>query len=190
MTKAELRAKFLARRQQLTAAEVAARSQRLCDLFFATFDLSLQKVLHTFLPIDRANEPDTWMVLGRLRREYPHVRIVLPKLLPAAGRLTHLEFEGLHQLQHNAWGIPEPQQGNEIDPARIDLVLVPLLAADRTGNRLGYGKGFYDRFLPDTRPDCLRIGYSLLELADGLIPADPWDVRLTHAITPEGLAVF
>jgi 5-formyltetrahydrofolate cyclo-ligase len=191
MTKAELRTEFQARRQQLTTAEVALRSQRLCDLFFANFDLSLKKTLHTFLPIEHANEPDTWMVLGRLRREYPNVRIVLPKLDPAnGGCLIHIEFEGMQQLQKNTWGIPEPQQGTRVPPARLDLVLVPLLAADRTGHRLGYGKGFYDRFLPLTRPDCLRIGYSLLPLSDEPIPADPWDVRLTHAVTPDGVVVF
>jgi 5-formyltetrahydrofolate cyclo-ligase len=132
--------------------------------------------------MEKHREPDTWLVVDRLRREFPHVRIVLPKVEPG-DQLVHLEFEGLHQLKKNKWGISEPQQGTKIDPKQIDLVIVPLLAANRHGHRLGYGKGFYDRFLSDTRPDCLKIGYSLLDLYVGELPQDVWDAKLTHVIT-------
>lgn len=181
MTKAALRTQFLARRQALSDDVVAARSKVLCDRLFASFDFSFHKFVHTFLPMEQRNEPDTWLVMDRWRREFPHLRIVLPKM-QADGALVHLEFEGLHQLKRNAWGIPEPAQGTELAPAKLDFVLVPLLAADRHGNRLGYGKGFYDRFLSAVNPACKKVGYSLLDLCADELPHDAWDVPLTHVV--------
>jgi 5-formyltetrahydrofolate cyclo-ligase len=182
MTKDELRKELLAQRKALSEAEVAMRSKLLCDRLFATFDFSFLKVVHIFLPIERQREPDTWLVMDRLRREFPHVRIALPKMLPG-GLLVHVEFEGLHQLRTNKWGIPEPQQGTELNPQLMDMVVVPLLAADRNGHRLGYGKGFYDRFLAEVKPKCVTVGYSLLEVYQGELPHDGWDVPLSHVIT-------
>ncbi len=183
MTKAELRQVFLAQRQALSDAEVMTRSKALCERLFVSFDFAFQKIVHTFLPIERQREPDTWLAIDRWRREFPQVRIVLPKMQPD-GALVHVEFEGLHQLKKNTWGIPEPVHGTELSPAKLDLVLVPLLVADRYGNRLGYGKGYYDRFLAEVNPTCKKVGYSLLHLYEEELPREAWDVQLTHVITP------
>lgn len=183
MTKAELRKEFLAQRQALSEGAVATRSKALCDRLFAAFDFAFQSVVHTFLPIERQREPDTWLAIDRWRREFPQVRIVLPKM-QSNGFLVHIEFEGLHQLKKNAWGISEPHQGTELSPAKLDFVLVPLLVADRFGNRLGYGKGYYDRFLAEVNPTCKKVGYSLVDLYEGELPHEAWDVQLTHVVTP------
>lgn len=183
MTKAALRKQLLAERQALSDAAIAARSKMLCDRLFASFDFSFYKFVHTFLPIEHQREPDTWQVVDRWRREFPHLRIVLPKV-QAGGTLVHVEFEGLHQLKKNPWGISEPVQGTELAPAKLDFVVVPVLAADRHGTRLGYGKGFYDRFLAAVNPACKKVGYSLLDVYADELPRDAWDVPLTHVITP------
>ena len=189
MTKKEARKEFLQKRLALTEGEKFALNQQLYNHFFAHFDLSFIKIFHLFLSIENKNEPDTWSLLDRIRREFPRVRVVLSRM-NAEGTLSHLFFEGLHQLKINNWGIAEPQQGVPAEEKTIDAVLVPLLACDRSGNRVGYGKGFYDQFLKNCRPDCLKVGYSFFEPIALIEDTDPWDVPLDRCITPSGIVSF
>ena len=188
MTKAELRKSYLQKRQALTDADCLNYSREICEQFFSYFDLSFLITIHLYLPIEKNKEPDTWLILDRIRREFPNVRISVPRV-----RDNHLEnifFEGLHQLEKNAWGIPEPKQGVPTPTEKIDLVIVPLLAFDQMGHRVGYGKGFYDRFLKECRPDCKKIGLSFLEPIEKITDPEVHDVTLTHCITPARIYQF
>ncbi len=184
MTKQELRKTYLDKRKQLTAAECAHFNLQLYNFFFSSIDLSFVNVLHTYLPIIKNNEPDTWMIVDRVRREFPNVRISIPRITPE-GELEHIYFEGLHQLQTNAWGIQEPRQGSPTPPEKIDLVLVPLLAVDKQGHRVGYGKGYYDRFLKRCRGDCNKIGLSFFDVIERIDDVDNHDIMLNSCITPQ-----
>ena len=139
--------------------------------------------LHTYLAVVEKKETDTWPILDRLKRESPHVKIVVPKMV--GSELEHYYYEGLHQLDQNQFGIFEPTHGTPVDVERIDAVIVPLLVADKLGNRLGYGRGFYDRFLSQCSPQCKKIGLSLFNLEEK-IPTEEWDVKLDLLITPFG----
>jgi 5-formyltetrahydrofolate cyclo-ligase len=73
-----------------------------------------------------------------------------------------------------------------------DLVLVPLIAIDRSGTRLGRGKGHYDRALPSLKKNGARligVGWSLQRLSE-TIPADEWDIGLDGFASPDGLEIF
>src|SRR5688572_21205866 len=105
MTKQELRKIYLEKRQALPEAEYAQRNFQLYQNFFSTVDLSFIKVLHTFLPIPSKREVDTWLIIDRIKREYPHIRISIPKVSTQTNALENFYFEGLHQLVTNAWGI-------------------------------------------------------------------------------------
>ncbi|MBN8576929.1 MAG: 5-formyltetrahydrofolate cyclo-ligase [Cytophagales bacterium] len=190
MNKAELRKIYLQKRQALSEAEYAQLNFQLYQQFFAHIDLSFVKVIHTFLPLSSKHEPDTWLIIDRLRREFPHIRISIPKTKPESNELENFYFEGLHQLVTNAWGIPEPRQGIPTETERIDLVLVPLLTFDKAGHRVGYGKGFYDRFLKQCRPACLKVGLSLFDVEENLIDTTDFDVPLDSCITPAGIINF
>lgn len=189
MTKQELRKLFITKRKDLTKGEQSGLSLQMCNLFFTAIDLSFIRVLHSFLPIEKNNEPDTWLILERIRREFPNVRISIPRI-SAGGELEHLYFEGLHQLQTNKLGIQEPRQGVPTPVEKIDLVLVPLLAIDAQGHRVGYGHGFYDRFLKRCRPDAKKIGYSFFDPVDQIADADDHDVQLNACITPQQVFNF
>lgn len=181
MTKLELRKTYLQKRLALTEAECLHLSRQLCDQFFISVDVSFIKVLHVFLPIEKRNEPNTWLLIDRLRREFPTVRISIPKV---NGTMENFYFEGLHQLENNAWGIPEPKQGIPTPTEKIDLVLVPLLAFDRIGHRVGYGKGYYDRFLSGCRVDCKKIGLSLFKPIDRIEDIMKDDIAMNGCVTP------
>jgi 5-formyltetrahydrofolate cyclo-ligase len=189
MTKEIIRKSFLEKRSRLSTDEVAQLSLQLYHFFFSAFDLSFVKVLHTYLPIEKNREPDTWMIIDRVRREFPLTRIAVPKI-NSEGHMENIFFEGLHQLQVGKWGITEPKQGIGVEPSKVDLVLVPLLAVDVDGHRVGYGKGFYDRFLSKCRPDCKKIGLSLFEMIPPIEDVSDHDVRLDGTITPGGIHYY
>ena len=86
-------------------------------------------------------------------------------------------------------GVQPPHQARQVEP---DLILVPLLAVDRCGTRLGQGGGHYDRALPALRAKGTRIigtGWSM-QLLDTLLVADPWDVPIDAFASPDGLVTF
>lgn len=183
MTKQELRKKYLNKRVALSEAEYSQLNFQLYQNFFSNVDLSFIKVLHTFLPITSKKEVDTWLIVDRIRREYPHVRLSVPRVNNETNELENFFFEGLHQLATNEWGIQEPKQGIPTEPEKIDIVLVPLLAFDKQGHRIGYGKGYYDRFLKLCPAKTRKIGISLFEPEEEL-PSEEYDVKLSQAITP------
>jgi 5-formyltetrahydrofolate cyclo-ligase len=100
-------------------------------------------------------------------------------------RLSYLR--DLTALVPSTFGVPEPI-GSEI-PARgedVDTILLPMLGFDRTGARIGYGAGYYDRFL-EKFPDLRKIGIAFACQEMAHLPLDPTDVRMDHIITEEGI---
>lgn len=190
MTKQELRTLYLQKRQALSVAEYGQLMFQLYQNFFSNIDLSFINVLHTFLPITEKKEVDTWLIIDRIKREFPHIRISIPKVNAQTGVFDSFYFEGLHQLGTNTWGIQEPKQGIPTEPEKINLVLIPLLAYDKNGHRVGYGKGFYDKFLTTCRPDCKKIGLSLFEAEEKIKDVSDLDVRMDQCITPRKVITF
>lgn len=190
MTKQELRSIFLSKRRQLTESELAARSQAICDNFFSIVDFQNIRVVHIFLPIRRNNEPDTWQIIQRLRTVGKGVRISVPRVNVHSGSLEHFYLEANSDLRENEWGIPEIHFGETTPIADIDLVLVPLLVFDLAGNRVGYGKGFYDRFLNQCRVTTTRVGISLFEGVEQIDDIDEFDQPLHYCVTPYDVHAF
>jgi 5-formyltetrahydrofolate cyclo-ligase len=188
MTKQEARKIYLQKRLDLSEGEYQQLNLQLYHQFFTQLDLSFIKCIHIFLPIESKREPDTWPIIERIRREFPHIRISIPKV--TGDELENIYFEGLHQLKKNKWGILEPEQGVPTPAEKIDMVVVPLLAFDEKGNRVGYGKGFYDRFLAECRIRCQRIGISLFEPIEIIKDVNDNDIALTNCLTPNHLLTF
>ncbi len=187
MQKAELRKRMLQQRRELPAAVVQHRSQRIADLFFEYFPLQAGQTVHVFLPILKNNEVNTWLIIARLQQDYPQVRVAVPVTDATQNILTHHHLTTEAILVENAWGIPEPQQAQHILAPEVDVVLVPLLAFDEQGHRVGYGKGFYDRFLSGCRPDVLKIGLSLEPPVARITDPNPLDVPLDAVIMPDAV---
>jgi 5-formyltetrahydrofolate cyclo-ligase len=183
MLKADLRRLMLTRRRALPPAELATRSARVAARLFADFDLVNWGTVHVFLPLQRRQELNTWLIIRCLWAEWPATRVVVP-VVEADGTLTHRLLTAATPLQESAWGIPEPIDSPVISPAEIDAVLLPLLAFDEQGQRVGYGKGFYDRFLLEC-PQARRIGLSLEPPVPRIEDVWPGDVLLHACVTPE-----
>lgn len=86
--------------------------------------------------------------------------------------------------------MPEPLDGIEISPLKIDVVFIPLLAFDKKGNRIGYGKGFYDQFLSDCKADVIKIGLSFFEAEEAITDVYKDDVPLDYCVTPQQIYRF
>lgn len=148
--------------------------------------------IHTFLPILRQNEVNTWPLIHRIWQEQLGVTIAVSKTEPTNHSLTHYLLTSETPLINNRWGVPEPNPASSVQcpVSEIDLVLVPLVAFDRQGHRVGYGGGYYDRFLAECHPDCLKIGLSLVESIDKITDIEPTDIRLDACVTPRQIHWF
>lgn len=184
MTKAELRKIFLVKQRSLSADERELKSSGIRDLFFETLDLSSVRYLHCFIPIPRFNEINTRLIFERLWKDHPRIQTLVPRVSSKTGEMQNLRFAPETQLIESAWNIHEPVHQDQVETSRIDIVLVPLLCFDRQGHRVGYGKGFYDRFLAACRTDCVKVGLSYFPPVDVIEDVNSFDVTLDRCVTP------
>ena len=190
MTKQELRKVYIQKRNSLSHSQYVNLNRELCRVFFESIDLTGVKILHSFLPIEKNKEPDTKTILNQIKARYHDVRLSLPRVNDNTHQLESVFLETSTVLKNNSWGIPEPQGGELTDPEEIDIVLVPMLIFDSSGHRVGYGKGFYDKFLVTTRPDCKRVGICLFDPIARINDIMEFDEPLNQCITPTGSYSF
>lgn len=187
MTKAELRAAYRERRMQLSPGELDRLSEVIVENTLTHFQLS-EKTVSLFLPIERQREVNTYLLWERARNI--GATIAVPKSNFENMEMRHYLFESTDQLEINEKGIPEPKRGKVIAADRFDIVFVPMLALDKSGNRVGYGKGFYDRFLRKCAPNCQFIGLHYFDLEERIEDVLPTDVKLHAVVTPERVVRF
>ncbi len=187
MTKTETRRYHHDLRKQLTPQQVHNSQQGLLK-HFALFDLSKVTIVHIFLSIQKLKEPATndlvELLFGMGKR------VVVSKTNFASRQMTHWEITPNTKLETNAYGIPEPLGGSPIQPHAIDLVFVPLLGYDRKGHRVGYGQGFYDRFLSRCSPQAVFVGLSYFPPVSEITDCEPTDIRLHSCIHSNGMEQF
>lgn len=190
MNKDALRRVYLDRRTALTPDEFVVLQDRLIKQVVQV-DWGKYKMIHIFLPIAGFKEVDTLVMIQYLHKEYPELQLCVPRTNFKARQMEHVRFEIESSiLKKNRLGIPEPIQGELIPDEQIDLVFVPLLAFDKKGNRVGYGKGFYDRFLAQCHPNTQKMGLSFFGPIDEISDVDPWDVKLDSCICPDQIWTF
>lgn len=187
MKKSELRKIYLNKLKSLSAQEREKLSQQIADQFFANFPVEKFKNLHLFLSIEKNGEVDTKFIYERLRQNFPHIQTCVPRVRGEV--LEHLEFTPNTQFRVSSWGIGEPLGNDLADEKLFDAVIVPLLCFDKRGYRVGYGKGFYDKFLAKCRSDCLKIGVSYFPPIES-IEINEFDVKLDYCLTPNSVFTF
>ena len=186
MTKTELRSIYLAKQKALSPQDRAEKSRRIALNFFESTDLSRVRVIHCFVPIEKFNEVDTTPIIHAVWATSPQVCVAAPRVNFETGEMESYIYTPDSEMAENAWGIREPA-GKTVADADIDLVLVPGLAFDRSGHRVGYGKGFYDRFLKRCRHDCAKYGLSYFAPVAAITDVHDGDATLDRSITPDGI---
>lgn len=187
MQKDEIRLIYKLKRAKLSDLALKTLSERIGQNVKSNIDLTNKKC-SIFLPIHKMKEIDTFVIMEMLD-SYNSI-FTVSKSDSETGELTHYIFEGKEQLKENKWGIPEPFYGAEIKPIELDIVFVPLLAFDKDGHRVGYGKGFYDRFLAKCKNDCQFIGLSFFDDPIEITDITEHDIQLNKCITPHHIYTF
>jgi 5-formyltetrahydrofolate cyclo-ligase len=187
MDKASLRQHFLEKRKVLSPETVRQQSQQLAGRLGQLLAPRPPLYLHTYLPDATRHEPDTLLMAAELQARWPGLQLVVPRVVPGTRTLEHYLYTPHTPLLTNRWGLrePDPQQATPVAPEQLDVVLVPLLAFDTRGYRVGYGGGYYDRFLARCRPGTLKIGLSFFDPVERIDDLDTYDIRLDHALCPQ-----
>lgn len=186
MLKAELRKQALAQRNALSEADLAELNKKLLERF-KILDFSKINSIHIFLPILRHKEPNTFLMIDWLLATHPAIKVIVPKADFESSLMSHFHYKSQDDLALNSYGIPEPQSA-EMFEGVPDMVIVPLLAFDKAGYRVGYGKGFYDRFLENIQTQ--KIGLSFFDAVEQINDVHLNDIRLDKCITPNRIIDF
>lgn len=186
MLKHELRKKYKELRAGLSPNKISDLSILLANhvLEIPIWDFFY---FHIFLSIEEHKEVDTLPLITLLQGRDKHV--VVPKVISQNSMENYLLTDST-VFKKNKWHIPEPVDGIPIPEKKLDVVFLPLLAFDKSGNRVGYGKGFYDTFLAECRPETIKIGLSLFEAEYTIEDLHPSDVAMDYCITPKKIYRF
>lgn len=187
MTKAELRQQYKAKRQTLSTDTIDTQSLAIANQLLK-LDIWSFEYYHLFLSIETKKEINTECILNILSGKDKY--IVISKTDFATRGMTHYLLTDATVIKKNSYGIPEPQDGIEIPSSKIEVVFVPLLAFDKIGHRVGYGKGFYDSFLASCHENTLKIGLSFFESEEVIQDIHKNDIKLDYCVTPNCVYKF
>jgi 5-formyltetrahydrofolate cyclo-ligase len=189
-TKSYLRKTALANRKKMSPEAVEEKSQQICRQFLNAFQVNKFTAIHVFLPIAHHNEINTFLLIEQIQLSNPTCKILVPKVIQGTNEMIALVLEPGSVLINNALGIPEPENAPIFDPKKIDLIIMPLVAVDTKGNRIGYGKGFYDKFLEHCKPDILKVGLSFDEPINIIQNIESHDKPLDFLVCPNKVYKF
>ncbi|OUR98229.1 5-formyltetrahydrofolate cyclo-ligase [Flavobacteriales bacterium 33_180_T64] len=187
MTKVELRKTYKLLRKTLSEAHIEDLSLQIANQLL-NLPIWEHSFYHLFLSIIENNEVNTDYILHMLSGKDKH--IVVSKSNFSSLEMSHYLLTDSTTIKKNEWHIPEPIDGIPLSTEQIDVVFIPLLAFDASGNRVGYGKGFYDKFLAKCKPETLKIGLSFFEAENNIKDVFKNDIRLDYCITPKTIYEF
>ena len=189
MLKKEARRIFDKKRRELSYSD-KLRWDDLILINFQTIETPQLHSVFSFYPMEERNEVNAFIITDYLHFRNPTLQICYPKMAIETPDMEAIACHADTIFEANAINILEPLETEVMDPLDIDLVLVPLLACDVSGNRVGFGKGYYDRYLSRCRPNCLKVGLSYFAPVERIDDANEFDVPLDFCITPEKVYVF
>jgi len=184
MTKNDLRSKMLSQRNSLSEKEVIEMSKSIAIQLVLNINLIRKPIVHVFLPIKNKNEVNTFFLVDKLLK----LNVTLCTSITDFDEkeMFVAELKEDTELELNKYNIPEPVNTMKIASETINICVIPLLAFDKEGNRIGYGNGYYDKFLAQKcNKNILKVGVSFFPPVDELIPADEWDQKLDFVVTPQ-----
>ena len=187
MKKSELRKKYKQLRKELTENQVEDFSLEIANKLLK-LDIWSKTFFHIFLTIEEQKEINTDYILNILSGKDKN--IIISKSNFEDYSMTHYLLMDNTRIKKNKYNIPEPVDGIEIPSSQLEVVFIPLLAFDKTGQRIGYGKGFYDRFLANCKPETLKIGLSFFDVEDETFEASENDIKLDYCVTPNQVFQF
>ena len=185
MFKKEIRLKYKELRRTLSENQIEELSLAIANgiLLLPIWE---KTYFHIFLPIEEQKEVNTEYILHLLSGK--DKEICVSKSDFETRKMTHYLLTDNTKIKKNVYNIPEPvdcpDASGEVSSNKIEVVFIPLLAYDINGNRVGYGKGFYDKFLAECNPNTVKIGLSFFEPEELISDINTSDVQLNYCVTP------
>ena len=180
-----LRKSFKKQRSLLDINQVKELNKR---IFKNLLELNIweKSCYHLYLSNEINNEAETGEIINLLFKK--HKRVFVPKI--QGSNLMNIEIDNNTNYSLNYLGIKEPISSNQKDTNLLEVIFVPLLVFDKLGHRVGYGGGYYDKFLGNIKDDILKIGLSLFEPIDKIQDIEKHDISLDYTITPKQVYDF
>jgi 5-formyltetrahydrofolate cyclo-ligase len=192
MKKKDIRHYYKNRRCQLTHAQI----NKLDDLLLIQFQklaIDIPCLIMTYSPIEELNEFDPQTITDYCYFKNPNQQLLYPVVVDGVegtNEILPVMVSEETVFEKNQFGVAEPTNGMEVSPDDIDMIIVPLFGFDKKGYRVGYGRGFYDRFLSRCRKDCIKVGFSYFEPVDEIEDVCSLDIKLNYCITHEKFYIF
>ncbi len=177
-TKESLRKKMKSLRQELSRKEVYERSEKIVENLLSLPEFFKADVVHTYIS-SKNNEVDTHELIRILLRQKK--KVVVPVADKESNSMKHSVLLSLSELVGGAYGILVPRMLRPCPVRDLHAVILPALAVDRNGNRLGFGAGYYDRFLTDVHLPTIALAYDFQIV--GEIPAESTDIPVSFIVT-------
>ena len=187
MFKKEIRLKYKELRQALSENQIEEFSLAIANevLLLPIWE---KTYFHVFLPIEEQKEVNTEYLLHLLSGK--DKEICISKSDFESRKMTHFLLTDNTKIKKNEYNIPEPVDGIEVPSNKMEVVFIPLLAYDKNGNRVGYGKGFYDKFLAECNPNTIKIGLSFFEPEELISDVNATDIQLNYCVTSKRTIKF
>ena len=184
MLKGELRKVYKLKRSSLTNTEILS-----LEIANKTLEIDIWNLqnYHVFFPIEKHKEVDSKLIIQIAQGKDKNV--ILPKLNLESKTIESFLLTDSTPMKTNHLGISEPLNGIQINNNQIDLVFVPLLAFDNFGHRVGYGGGYYDKFLSKC-PRAIKVGLSYFDPINKIEDINSKDIKLDYCITPNKVYKF
>ncbi|HVK96238.1 MAG TPA: 5-formyltetrahydrofolate cyclo-ligase [Flavisolibacter sp.] len=189
MLKKDARKEYMKKRDEISYSD-RVKWDDLILIHFQTLDIPFIDYVLSFYPIEEKNEVNSILLTDYLHFKNPSLQICYPKTDFSTNTMHAINCHADSIFEPNSAGIMEPLDTDVVAPEEIDLIIIPMLICDMQGNRVGYGKGFYDRYLKNIRRDCMKVGVSYFTPIDRIEDTADFDVPLDFCITPERAYVF
>lgn len=189
MTKKELRKLYKEQRLNI-ASKDKLKWDDLMLIQFQQFDFGNAEILLTYWPMAHTNEPNTHLFSSYLRHSIPNLQMAYPVVDLKTETMQAVLINEDTVYHTSAYGITEPKDGVTINSIEIDIVFVPQLIYDEQGYRVGFGKGYYDKFLAQCRTDCVTLGFNYFNPINKIEDVNEFDIPLNYCITPQTIYEF
>ena len=189
MTKEQLRTVYTEKRNAITASKRAMWEDMIL-IQFQKLDIEIPSLIMTYAVYEKMHEFDPQPITDYCYFKNPSQVLFYPVIHPHPRIMQSVVVNDDTLFAPNKYGIPEPVNALPMFPEEIDLVIVPLLAYDVKGHRVGYGKGHYDRFLKQCKDDVIKIGFSFFEPLSAIEDTTRQDVKLDYCISPHRIYSF
>lgn len=186
MLKSDLRKKYMQKRKALSSDEAFLLSEKVFKNFIEYFKPFSGQNVHIFIPIIKFNEIDTKIFIDYFLSR--NINVFVPKIVDR--KLISVHIFNDTSFETNNWGISEPVSNEDSGILNFNYVITPLLYCDQKGNRVGYGKGFYDAFFASISSESKKIGVNYFNPDEIVEDIYENDIPLDYLVTPTEVLSF